>query len=282
MFKIGDKVVFVRLDNMGNLGNYPVGEIFTVIDGELYYGPNADGLWVLSDVNNNLTCRIIHKNGRITNYYDCFDLMAVSNVSAISGGSGNLGVTPIIKFKKGERVKFIGDKGVHPNISQGFTLNKIYFVREDLLYGQQTLRVEQDDTGIPNGWMEHYFKPYTIGINSTKIANTSVTNPSMTKAKFNVGDILSYTNERCLLKINSILLRTYDTTVMEYPNHPKYVNKPFILNFDAADMLYKLISSTNSNSEVILTKECTCESLILFRKGCQCGHIKKQQWGIRA
>ena len=29
-------------------------------------------------------------------------------------------------------------------------------------------------------------------------------------------------------------------------------------------------------------KPCTCESLVLFRKGCQCGAVKKQQWGLRA
>lgn len=106
---------------------------------------------------------------------------------------------------------------------------------------------------------------------------------------FKVGDIVTLTKDHATLQsmgmktgVQFQLVNGYDYK-LPHPVVAYIHTKCWVALIDNNGELTQFASFfEHTKEEKQNDKTCTCDSLILFRKGCQCGAVQKRQWGLRA
>lgn len=182
-------------------------------------------------------------------------------------------------FKVGDMVECI-DPGHYNSLTKGIIYEVLGY---DATFSKPTIYVKGDDGNKGN-----------VNADRFKLANsqtTSITNPPTTNPNsvFKVGDIIEHKIPgECTLRVESINHnnnRNYATHVV-FCKNAIYTNTKFVIDMEAAESNYTLVNNPKVNfsdapKSIKDVKPCTCENLVLFRKGCMCGAVVKQNWGLQ-
>ena len=86
---------------------------------------------------------------------------------------------------------------------------------------------------------------------------------------------------RHILGHKYMAMKTSDNSLWAYAEGLEADSALMLIGSSGKSCWYECFSLADSYTKAIASP-CTCDSMELFRKGCTCGHVKKQKWGLQA